>query len=453
MSSSESKPIVVVGAGLAGLAAAWRIRQAGLPVVVLEKEDRAGGHCCGERVQGFHVERGLPLVTSGDTALLDWVREVGLAETHLPLRSVTAAHLRGGRPIPVKTDSLRGLSSIPGLGLADGLHLVRLARLMRRYAPLLDPAAPERAADLDYRSVGDFTKLYFGSRILENWIEPMLASASGGGVDSASRVASLIQWLEEDRSHWGLPRAGLEMLARSVSERLSMRFGFEVEGIQALPSGGYRVATSQASGAGETFEAQAVVFAVSATAVRELARPCLILAEQDALRPIRYAPGITLAIATQRASAAVPEFVRVPRSEGLPIESYLVEPGQPSGRAPQGSGLATLVAREDFAKEHEAAGDDVVAKALRSAFDRIDSPGREEVRFTRLYRTQTFLPCLDVGFFRRLATFQKVQPWLRSQGRRLYFAGDYLCGVRANGRVLSGSNAAQALLEDLGHSA
>ena len=452
MSSLESKPIVVVGAGLAGLAAAWKLRQAGLPVVVLEKEDRAGGQCCGERVQGFDAERGLPLVMSGDTAILDWVREVGLADTHLPLRSVAVAHLRRGRPVPVKTDSLRGLSSIPGLGGFDALHLARLSRLMRRYAPLLDPGAPERAADLDYRSVGDFTKLYFGRRILENWIEPMLASASGGGVDSASRVASLIQWLEEDRSRWGLPRAGLEMLARSVSERLSMRYGFEVKGIQALSSGGYRVATSQASGSGETFEAQAVVFAVSAVAVRQLAQPCLILAEQDALGPIRYAPGATLAIAAPRPGAAVPEFGRVPRSEGLPIASYLVEPGQPGGRVPQGSGLVTLVAREDFAREHVAAGDDVVTKALKSAFDRIDSPGREDIRFMRLYRTSTFLPCQDVGFFRQLANFQKVQPWLRSQGRRLYFAGDYLCGVRANGRVRSGSRAAQALLEDLGHS-
>ncbi|HET9771622.1 MAG TPA: FAD-dependent oxidoreductase, partial [Acidimicrobiia bacterium] len=36
-------PVYVVGAGPSGLAAAWRLRQSGVEVVVLEAGDRAGG--------------------------------------------------------------------------------------------------------------------------------------------------------------------------------------------------------------------------------------------------------------------------------------------------------------------------------------------------------------------------------------------------------------------------
>ena len=42
---SFSKSVVVVGAGLAGLATARECRKAGMDVTILESEDRAGGRC------------------------------------------------------------------------------------------------------------------------------------------------------------------------------------------------------------------------------------------------------------------------------------------------------------------------------------------------------------------------------------------------------------------------
>jgi len=40
-----SKPVVVIGAGLAGMNAAIQLQNAGREVVVLEAADRAGGEC------------------------------------------------------------------------------------------------------------------------------------------------------------------------------------------------------------------------------------------------------------------------------------------------------------------------------------------------------------------------------------------------------------------------
>lgn len=108
----------------------------------------------------------------------------------------------------------------------------------------------------------------------------------------------------------------------------------------------------------------------------------------------------------------------------------------------------TLLAREDFVRERAGTADDVLAKELQAAFERVDVPRRGAVRFARLHRTEAALPCMDVGFYGHLARFQKVQARLRSDGRRLYFAGDYLCGARANGLVASGARAARALVED-----
>ena len=72
---------VVVGAGLAGLTAAHRLRQAGIVAEVHEASDRVGGRCWtlrGEFAEGQIVERGGELIDQGHTAIRHLARELGL---------------------------------------------------------------------------------------------------------------------------------------------------------------------------------------------------------------------------------------------------------------------------------------------------------------------------------------------------------------------------------------
>lgn len=446
--STKTNRVVVVGGGLAGLSVAWKLKQAGLPVLVLEKTDRPGGRSCGERVAGFSVERRLPLISTGDDSLLEWVEELGLRDLCLPLRPVQATHLYGDQKRVVRSDSLRALARTPGFGWRDRLRIVRLPRLMRRYRPLLDARMPEKAEDLDFRSVGDFTRLYFGPRVLAQWVAPMLAEATGGSADEASRVAFLLQWEKEQAGRFALLRSGLEEIARAASEKLSMRYGHQVERITPCREG-FDISCSTQAGGDESLKASAVVLAVSPMAVCSLAGESLSLCERDALEPFRYTPGATLCIASSEVRTAVPQFVRVPAGEGSPIQSYLVEPGEQAGRAPAGAGLVTLTAREDFLVSRGAVSDEVLAKDLLAAFSVIEPEIVSEVRFSKLHRSSEAQPCMDVGAYRRLARFAKLQPALRAEGRRLYFAGDYLSGPRIDDAVASGRRAGRAVLDDM----
>ena len=78
--NAEARPILVVGGGFAGLSAAWQLRAAGLPVVVLEQASKPGGRACGERIEGFSVESRLPLVSSGASRLRNFMAAVGVQE-------------------------------------------------------------------------------------------------------------------------------------------------------------------------------------------------------------------------------------------------------------------------------------------------------------------------------------------------------------------------------------
>ena len=59
-----NKPVVVIGAGLAGMNAAIELQNAGHEVVVLEAADRAGGRVQSDLIDGFTCDRGFQLVNA-----------------------------------------------------------------------------------------------------------------------------------------------------------------------------------------------------------------------------------------------------------------------------------------------------------------------------------------------------------------------------------------------------
>jgi protoporphyrinogen oxidase len=59
-----NNPVVVIGAGLAGLSAALEIQKAGREVIVLEAAERAGGQVQSDSIDGFTCDRGFQLINA-----------------------------------------------------------------------------------------------------------------------------------------------------------------------------------------------------------------------------------------------------------------------------------------------------------------------------------------------------------------------------------------------------
>ena len=93
--------VVVVGAGLAGLAAAYELRRAGFEVVVLEARDRVGGRVHTVRFpNGQHAEAGGEYVDAIHTTMRRYARHFGLRLEDVRLQGTDlpgAAYLQGHR--------------------------------------------------------------------------------------------------------------------------------------------------------------------------------------------------------------------------------------------------------------------------------------------------------------------------------------------------------------------
>jgi monoamine oxidase len=144
----ERDRVVVVGAGLAGLAAARHLRSGGVPVVVVEARDRVGGRLeGGTTADGTPVELGGQWIGPTQNRMAHLVDELGLETFDTWNTGEHVVHL-GGRILRMAPE--RG--AVPRLGvfaladLAQGLaRFDRLARTVN----LDEPWRTDGARDLD----------------------------------------------------------------------------------------------------------------------------------------------------------------------------------------------------------------------------------------------------------------------------------------------------------------
>ncbi|HEY5784802.1 MAG TPA: FAD-dependent oxidoreductase [Microlunatus sp.] len=115
--------IVVVGAGLAGVACARTLREAGTPVVLVDRGRRIGGRMASRRIDGRVVDLGASYLTVSDpgfgAVVEDWQRR-GLARPWTDTFAVTGAEPTSG---PVRWAATAGLRSLVE-DLAAGLEVV-----------------------------------------------------------------------------------------------------------------------------------------------------------------------------------------------------------------------------------------------------------------------------------------------------------------------------------------
>jgi protoporphyrinogen/coproporphyrinogen III oxidase len=77
---TAARRVIVIGAGVAGLSAAYRLAQRGFDVTVLEAEDQVGGKTAATRRDGFILNRGASVLDGSYKETLALAAELGVAD-------------------------------------------------------------------------------------------------------------------------------------------------------------------------------------------------------------------------------------------------------------------------------------------------------------------------------------------------------------------------------------
>jgi oxygen-dependent protoporphyrinogen oxidase len=194
--------VIVVGAGIAGLAAAFELQRRGLAVRVLEASDRAGGVIATERFDGWVVEAGPDSLLVQKPAAVALCRELGIAGRLVPtLPPRTAFVLRDGSLHPIVEGSFLGFPiSLRALALSS------LFTVAGRLRMACEVAIPRRGDDED-ESVAAFVRRRFGQEAVDYIADPLLAGIHAGDVDRLSMRALFPRLTDAEREHGSVIRA------------------------------------------------------------------------------------------------------------------------------------------------------------------------------------------------------------------------------------------------------
>ena len=194
--------VAIVGGGIAGLAAAYELRQRGVSVQVLEAASRPGGVITTERAGEWVIDGGPDSMLVQKPAAVALCRELGIAERLIPtLTPRTAYVLREGRLHPLAEGSFLGFPL--SFGALARSSLFTTAGKMRLASELL---IPRRDGDED-ESIGAFVRRRFGEEAVDYLAEPLLAGIHAGDVERLSMRALFPRLIEAERQSGSVLRA------------------------------------------------------------------------------------------------------------------------------------------------------------------------------------------------------------------------------------------------------
>jgi len=437
---------LVVGAGLAGLAAATTLRGAGLDVRLLEAGARPGGVVGSERVGGYLVERG------PNTLRVPGPARAALAGLGLESQLVAAApasRLRGiycdGRIVPLPTSPVSAITT----GLVSWRGKLRI---------LAEPFV--RRGDPSGETVDAFVARRLGREAVERLVGPFLTGVYAGDeralgaeavfpslVDAERRRGSIVRGLLARPKEATPALPGIHSCAGGLGD-LPARLAADLGEVVAL---GTPVASLAREGAGVRVElardgdalwSERVVLAAPAWAAAELVTGLDATAAATLAR-IDYAPLVVTHVGVD------PEHVRHPiegfgflvaRGAGLGLLGCLFLSELFAGRAPEGRALLTCMSGGTRWREAVGLPDDALAERLLADLDATLGL-REAPEWLRTLRWEHAVPQPGPGHPRLVAD---VEARLRPSGVAL--AGSWVRGVSVADTLASGVVAAKRLL-------
>jgi protoporphyrinogen/coproporphyrinogen III oxidase len=453
---SADRHLVVIGAGITGLAAARAARQRGVEVTVLEAGARPGGKLALGSVADVQVDLGAESILARRREGTDLVEALGLAGDMVHPATIAAGVWSRGELRPLPAGQLMGVpGDLRALAETGILSADGLARAQQ------DPSLPPSPVEGDV-SVGGFVAARMGREVSDRLVDPLLGGVYAGHADRISLRAAIPQLaglaaagtsLSEGVHEMlaaaaaarpsgppapvfaglrgGVGRLAVELAAANEADGVKVRYGTEVRSLTQTsePGSGSRSSSSPSAPTapaeenrawrltmsdGTELTADAVLLAVPAFVAARLLGPVAGLAATD-LADIEYASVAIVTLAVPRSGrdgAGLPgSGFLVPAVDGRAVKASTFSSAKWPWLAESASDLVLLRASLGRAGESaELDRDDAdLVEVVRA--DLADAVGLRAVPVgTHVQRWTDSLPQYAVGHLDRIARIRAALP-------------------------------------------
>jgi oxygen-dependent protoporphyrinogen oxidase len=450
--SPTAFPIIIIGGGISGLACAYRLRQAGIPVRLLEAGTRPGGMIGTKEKDGFRFELGPQSFLTTEPAL-GLIDALGLKDQLLHANPRAPRYiLMGGRLVPAP---LAPPSLLTTYLLSAGTKLRLFTEILRRSKP---PA--------DDESIAAFVRRKFGDELLNRLVAPFVSGVYAGDPERLSlraafpkihefeaRYGSVLRGAIKSRPAKGAPRGGLssfrdgmETLPRAIASRLgdSLLLETSVAGLRHGKANGkpwFEVEITRRNHR-ETLAASSVVIATPTYIASQI-----LLSLSDKFAPlfsrIEYAPLAVVSACYRRKQIRRPPdgfgFL-VPRAEGLRVLGTVFNSALFAGRAPEGMDCFTSFAGGATDPGLCGLSEGEITETICAEVARVLGITGKPVA-TNMHRYARALPQYNLGHTEIVKSLEA----LTTSVPGLFLAGNYLSGPSIGACVEQADRTAEAV--------
>jgi protoporphyrinogen/coproporphyrinogen III oxidase len=431
------KSVIVIGAGIAGLTAAYQLKKAGCGVLVLDMNNYVGGRMANVEWEGFLVDIGAKFVTTADKSLLNIVNEVGLTDQLIKSNDgLTITIYRDGKLHTANFLSIPSYFGWSGVSLRARLAMLKLLPHFLRLGKLENAYHLERASmpDLD-ETFEQFFKENISEEMFEYWAIPMFETMCAYKGDDVSRkafLAMMVSYLNADSVRF---RDGIGLLPKALAGYVEVELTAQVKGVSLKSDGSGVVVRYSVHGQMKTVSAERVVVAVPGNHVLplfEAARP----AWQEFFSKVAYSTGALHYHIAETDFQPPVKGTFVPRSTKLPINSMSFE------RYKDGRWL--MLTDPSVYTFNVGQNPDDLAVQAQEVMCTIFPSLKGTFRAHRIFKWQDKLPTFRPGYLDALKCF-----WENPQEGPVYFCGDYLAGPSTGGALYTGMECAQRVLQSI----
>ena len=404
-------PVLIVGAGLSGLACAVRLHEAGIPVRVIEASDGVGGRVRTDEVEGFLLDRGFQVYLS--------------------------AYPEAGKLLDLGALGLRPFS--PGALLHDGEKFIRVMDVFRCPLSLLESARAPVGSLIDKLRVALLRFRALGSTDQDIALRPDMTTESF--LKTFGFSPAMIDGFF--RAFYG--GIFLERELRTSSRMFEFTFRMFSQGCATLPAGGMGAIPLQLAKRLPpcTIQVNTAVTAASSTAV--------LLANGEEVHGSR----VVIATHAAQTAAIIPGFAGKAPAWRSVSNVYYAAPGSPLGEPiialnGTGNGLVNnFCVPSDVAPTYAPAGQSLLSVSLLGLHRDPGIAGRVREELRDWYGPQ-------VDEWRHLRTdviphaLPEQTPNAEASGHLEYdgihICGDHTCSASIEGAIISGNKTAAAII-------
>lgn len=437
--------VLVIGAGISGLTAAFALQKAGMNTQIIESCSRPGGVIQSLQREGYLLECG-PQSFSGNASISSLCRDLNILDQRILADSKAPRYV-------LIDGKLQNVPMGPGLLLSPLMSGGTRTAILRDLFRTSQPPNPDE-------SVASFTRRKFSSTLLDRLVGPFVSGVYAGDPEklslraafpllheaecaSGSVLRGIFPALKQRKAKRGNNptherptlqtfREGNEVLVRALAARLGSRLlcNTEAVSLQALeimpePKAPRFSITIRNQRTEERIEAERLVIATPPGVAGSLLSPLNPEFEVQ-LGPVEYAAVAVVSLGYRKEDVAHPlagfGFL-VPRSSGLSVLGTVWNSSLFPGRAPQGYALLTSFVGGATNPGAIGKSPDELCTLVYNEIATILGIRREPL-FSNVTAWQRALPQYNLGHSARLVALEK----LRAGFPGLHFVGNYLNG-------------------------